>query len=235
MKSIFKKILKRYGRELRAVDAPMRSFSRGLAVLKPVIFPKSIIDIGVAQGTPDLYQHFPTHPYLLIEANPLFADALQGLQTRLDAVVERVFCGANQGETQLNVYDDLRKSSAFAVHRKMLLQQQIIVPVDTLDNLVQKHHLPAPYLVKLDVEGAEIDVLHGAASTLEKTEVVIAETAVLPKFKGGPELADLVAVMHAYGFSVFDIVAGVNHHETQFLYQVDLIFVKHTAPFRQPV
>ncbi|MCP5101398.1 MAG: FkbM family methyltransferase [Chloroflexi bacterium] len=232
MKTILKKMLNKFGREMRGIDVPMRSFSRGVAVLREQISPQTIIDIGVANGTPDLYQHFPTHPYLLIEANPNFRDDLQRLKTEMNAVVETVFCGAESGEISFNVYDDPRKGSVFNITRQMDLAEQLTVPVETLDGLIAKHRLQPPYLLKIDVEGAELDVLRGAKSTLELCEAVIAETAVLPKYTGGPELADLVHFMHDKGFSVFDIVAGVNHHPTQFLYQVDLIFVKTDASFR---
>ncbi len=210
----------------------MRSFSRGIQVLKARISPQTIIDIGVAAGTPDLYKHFPSHQYLLVEANPNFQNELQRLEKALHAVVETVFCGAKKGEVPFNVYDDPRKGSAFELTRKMGLQEQRMVPVETLDVLIAKHGLPPPYLIKIDVEGSELDVLRGATSTLALTEAVIAETAVLPKYTGGPELVDLVTLMREHGFSVFDIVAGVNHQPTQFLYQVDLIFVKTDAPFR---
>jgi len=40
------------------------------------------------------------------------------------------------------------------------------VPIRTLDSLVSEHHLPPPTFMKLDVEGFEHEVLHGARGTL---------------------------------------------------------------------
>ncbi|HYN90854.1 MAG TPA: hypothetical protein VER75_02955 [Thermoleophilaceae bacterium] len=57
-----------------------------------IISPAAVIDVGVAAGTPSLYRHFPSHRYLLVEANPVFRDALDALTRRLDAAVENVFC-----------------------------------------------------------------------------------------------------------------------------------------------
>lgn len=201
-------------------------------MLKQHINPASIIDIGVAEGTPDLYRHFPTHPYLLVEANPYYADALSYLQKELNAKIEFVFCGATPGEVQLNQYSDPRKSSRFLTTRPLTLENKITIPVATLDSLIAKHQLPAPYLLKLDVEGAELEVIRGGGTTLAQCEAVIAEAAILPKYHQGPEIADLIGMMADHGFALFDLAAGANHAQTGLLYQIDCIFVQKGAPFR---
>ena len=105
--------------------------------------------------------------------------------------------------------------------------------MEKLDDLIEKHNLPSPYFIKIDVEGAELEVLKGAERTLKNTEAVIADASILPKYKGVPELADLVGAMQQYGFSVFDILAGSNHPDSGYLYQVDLVFVKTDSKLRQ--
>jgi len=234
MKALVRNILRYCGREIRSVDAPTRSFARSLEILNKVISPSTVIDIGVAEGTPDLYRCFPSqrYRYLLVEANPNYGSHLETLRTHLNATIENVFCGDKTGEAQFNIYSDPRKSSVLEIHRDLDLEEQVTIPVERLDDLVEKHQLPPSYLVKIDVEGAEIDVINGARNTLGNAEAVIAEASVLPKFKYGPELADLVGVMKDSGFSVFDIIAGANHSRSRFLNQVDLIFVKTDAAFR---
>lgn len=233
MKQMLHQLLRRFNKQIRSVDDPTRPFSSGLEVLKKVVSPSTIIDVGVADGTPELYRCFPDHPYLLIEANPAFRDQLDKIGETLNAVVEYVFCGGQVGETSLRVYEDPRKSSVFPVTRALGLERVVTVPVDTLDHLVEKHRLKPTYLLKIDVEGAEKSVLEGATNTLTKTEAVIAEAAILPKFEGGTTFAELVHFMDRQGFSVFDIWAGTNHPKTKYLYQVDLVFVKTDAPFRR--
>lgn len=232
MKTAVKHLLKFVNRELRAVDSPMRSFARGVERLSHEISPHCVIDVGVAEGTPDLYKHFPSQRYLLVEANPVYHQHLARLSEILNAAVENVFCGEDVGTAQLISYSDPRKSSIFETTRSLRVEKTIAVPVEPLDLLVERHQLTGPFLLKIDVEGAELAVIRGATETLRNCEAVIAEASILPKFKGGPEFADLVQLMSERGFAVYDILAGVNHPKTGSLFQVDLIFVKKDASVR---
>jgi FkbM family methyltransferase len=209
----------------------MRSYPRGVELLRPLVGPKTIIDVGVAEGTPDLYRHFPSQRYLLVEASPDYTEDLDSLAKSLDAVVEKVFCGRESGAVKFRVYSDPHKSSRYQAAGETLVDE-VTVPVETLDDLVSKHRLPTPYLLKVDVEGAELDVIAGAGRTLASTEAVIAEVSVAPRFNDAPGFADIVAVMDGHGFSVFDILAGKDFPEPGRLYTVDLVFVRSDAAFR---
>jgi hypothetical protein len=52
------------------------------------------------------------------------------------------------------------------------------VPAIRLDDLAQELKLKPPYLLKLDVQGAEVEALEGARAMLEDTHVVICEADV---------------------------------------------------------
>jgi hypothetical protein len=51
------------------------------------------------------------------------------------------------------------------------------VAVNTLDNIVGDRFRPSRLMLKIDVEGAEWDVLQGAASTLGQTRVILIENS----------------------------------------------------------
>ncbi len=233
MKAAIKRLLGVLGKEIRPLYAPTHSFARALDLLRVHIAPGSVIDVGVAGGTPELYRAFPGVAWLLVEANPVFQEALDTLTGQLGAAVETVFCGAEHSQTTFNVFSDPRKSSALQPVRNLRLERQITVPVEPLDALVAKHTLPAPFLLKIDVEGAELDVLRGASGTLAHTDALIVETSVMPRFEDGAEFAEVVRAMQQTGFVVFDIAAGVNHPHTGYLNHVDLFFVRADASFRR--
>lgn len=48
------------------------------------------------------------------------------------------------------------------------------VEVVRLDDLIEKEELPAPQIIKMDIEGAEVGALEGARRTLEKNRPLIA-------------------------------------------------------------
>jgi FkbM family methyltransferase len=61
--------------------------------------------------------------------------------------------------------------SSIAESGKRLLEERghtsrFTVEVDTLDNIIAQRHLPAPGLVKIDVEGLEFEVVSGMAKTM---------------------------------------------------------------------
>jgi len=48
-----------------------------------------------------------------------------------------------------------------------------MVPTDSIDNLIDKKLIEPPNIIKIDVEGAELDVLHGAGHTIQKDHPTI--------------------------------------------------------------
>lgn len=232
MKRVAREILAGLGFEVRRVAAPCRSLGVGLANLARRVHPSTVIDVGVGDGTPDLYRCFPDARYLLIDANPASANALAALSTKLDAAGELVFCGRKPGSVKLKVYSEASKSSRYESARGLSPERELLVPVQTLDALVEKHQLEGPYLLKIDVEGSELEVLQGAVQTLRSTDAVIAEASIAPRFRGGTSFDDLVAIMSAHGFATFDFLNCFDYPERGRLYQADVVFVKSDARFR---
>lgn len=64
----------------------------------------------------------------------------------------------------------------WSAHNQMCEGESIRVPVRTIDALVKETRLAGPYLLKLDVQGAEREALAGAKRTLADTSVVLVET-----------------------------------------------------------
>lgn len=73
----------------------------------------------------------------------------------------------------------------------------------SLDELVQRYGLPSPDLVKMDVEGAETDVLKGATGLLER-----GSTTFLVALHGRELMRDCLAILEHHGYQPRDLGGG---------------------------
>jgi len=48
--------------------------------------------------------------------------------------------------------------------------RRVPIQIDTLDHLIALHNLPSPDLIKIDVEGLELDVLYGMLETIHRCQ-----------------------------------------------------------------
>lgn len=199
--------------------------------------PATVIDIGAARGdfAAACATVFPDARYALVEPLAEFAEVLHRLRARLPgAVLVQAAVTTRPGMAILNVHPDLFGSSLYReVESAPVNGTPREVPVTTLDRMVLDFGLMPPFLIKIDVQGAELDALEGGTTTLEGTEFAILEASLFGFFAGGPQLADVVSYLKAKGLVAYDIV-GLSHRPLDgALAQVDVAFVKERGPLRE--
>lgn len=172
--------------------------------------PKTIVDVGVGYGTPHLYEAFPEAHLLLIEPVAEFQPAVTRILSKRQGTHVSTAIGAQPGIANLHVIPtDPQNSSLFErgpLEQDGAPRSTRPIPIQTLDQVLGDHPCPRPYGVKIDTEGAELEVIEGATETLRHTEFVIAEVAVPPRFDGGYDFAQYIAAMDRHGFAVCDIL-----------------------------
>ena len=117
-------------------------------------FPATVFDVGVAEGTPALYTRFPDATHILIEPLEEFEPSLKDICNRYNAEYVLAAAGDRPGWMEIGISDNLIASSllrSYGNTRK--------IPVVTLDNVCKERHLKGPYVVKADVQGAELHVV----------------------------------------------------------------------------
>jgi hypothetical protein len=102
-----------------------------------------------------------------------------------------------------------------------------------LDDILKEKGLDPPDLIKIDVQGAELDVLVGAPQALGAAEAVVLEVSMYKFMQGAPEFYDIVCFMKRHGFVAYDIIPGWNRPLDGALGQTDIVFVKEKGRFRQ--
>jgi FkbM family methyltransferase len=220
---------------IRPGAPPRASMTGGLAQLARLGFqPRTVIDAGVANATPELYSTFPSASILLIEPQVEFEPFLQKICSTYNAQYVLAAAGSAPGSATFHVHSDPFSSSLLTeVEGPSVDGAPRTVPVVTVDQLCAEKKLSGPYLIKLDVQGAELQVLAGAARTLQQTEAVILEVSLFGTMIGGPQFFDIVSYMKGAGFVAYDIFA-VNYRPLDgALAQVDMIFVREDGFFRQ--
>ena len=194
----------------------------------------TVIDVGAASGTPSLYTTFPAAKHLLVEPLAEFQDHLANIVQRIDGVVFAGTAGAEPGEAVFNVHEDLSGSSLLKEAEGGGVDgRERIVPQSTLDHLVADYGFVGPFIVKVDTQGAELEVLKGASRVLSEAAFVVLEMSFHPFFLGGPEVVEVVEFMATRGLLPYDVVDLQYRPLDGALSQVDMAFVPPDSPLRR--
>jgi len=195
--------------------------------------PATVIDVGVAYGTFELYEKFPAANILLVEPLVEYEGNLKEICKRYEAQYVMAGAGPRPGNTTINVHPQLYGSSTLKESEGSIADGvPREIPVVAIDDLCRERNLTGPYLLKVDVQGAELNVLDGSQKVLETTEMVILEVSLFQFFIGGPQLYEVVSYMKERGFVTYDIFGGYARPLDGALAQIDMVFVKESGQFR---
>ena len=189
--------------------------------------PQTIIDVGVAQGTPDLYDAYPDAKLLLCEPVAEFRPYIEAILARRPGIYLDVAIGSEPGERILRIEPKRPLLTSFYNRHPLEVTSDDpdlrMVVVDTLDQVIRRAGAKPPFGLKIDVEGSELEVIRGATKTLNQTEFIIAEVSVLPRFKGSYNFAQFTAELDSRGFEVCDIL-DIGRADSSHVTFLDLVF-----------
>lgn len=193
----------------------------------------TVIDVGVAFGTPAVYASNAGAKFYLIEPVPSCKPELDKIAQRLGGEAFNVAAGAADGSMDFFVHPDVSGSSTKRqLEGSYFDGQHIQVPVRRLDSLIPQP-IVRPCLLKIDTQGAELEVLDGATGILGEVDVVIIEVSFHQFRDGAPEFHEVVGRMSELGFCAYETLEGHLRTVDNALAQVDIAFVRENSPLRQ--
>jgi len=197
--------------------------------------PKLIFDVGASHGlfadrTETLWPGSQIHCF---EPEPEYVELLaQRAKVKPHLHVCAALVGA-EGHPDQEYHFHLGASSvlANAVRASSDLGNMRRARMIALDDYCAEHRL-SPDLLKIDVQGYELEVLKGAERVLPHVEVVFTEVNHIEVYDGAPLAADLIAWLARHGYALHDICNFMPRPSDGALWQTDMIFVRHDSPLR---
>ena len=195
--------------------------------------PERVIDVGAFRGQWAGFckRAFPSAAIMMIE--PQISEN-KFLKRFCEKHPGSVFINALVGGTEkenVPFFIDGGGSSVFRyTHKKV--ENWVELPLTTLDCLTQETPFSKSQLIKLDVQGYELEVLKGASSILNYVEAIIMEVSLIPLISGAPLFFEVIQSLHDMGFCLYDICTTIRRPKDQALWQIDAVFVRSTSSLR---
>jgi FkbM family methyltransferase len=223
--------------------------------------PIGLLDVGARWGiSAEFAVAAPLFSVLAFEPDPDEAPRVAERSRSLDWAgfqVEAKALGPDHNPLALNLYSrannsSIRPVSADAKSRYSLggfeLTDILLVPASPLDAIVFNSSTPprTGEVIKLDTQGAELDIMHGGARTLvDRTMCLITEVHFFQLYKGAPFFAEIDQHLRGIGFTFIGFsdfqhrsskrLDKRTHWSRERVFQADAIYFRDPLNTAQPI
>jgi len=197
-----------------------------LESIKKYFEPKSILDIGanVGQFYNEIKNIFPNSYYYLIEGSESCEVVLETLN------VDYSICLLSDSEKEVDFY--IRKNeprctgnSIYRENTSFYDDDQILIEkkqTKTLSNLLNNQKFD---LIKIDVQGSEIDIINGGLDIIKESKGILMEVSLMEYNQNAPTKDFVYEYMDNLGFKPVELIGNINHPLTYELIQQDILFL----------
>jgi FkbM family methyltransferase len=206
---------------------PLSTGSNDESRLLQSLFPPggTFFDVGANHGVYSLMASYiggPDSVVCAFEPQPRLAEALRISKKTNEFAQLRIYelaLGDQDGQNDFFIPDT--GSGVGSLLRDHASQtgpvRQTIVKIATLDSIFRKENLHRLDVIKIDVEGAELEVLRGARETLERFHPFLwFEMNPAAQYRAGHDQEDVYSLLETLGyeefFDVADFVLGTRRH-----------------------
>lgn len=203
--------------------------------------PKQVIDIGAYNGcwSRHIEPIFPQAKYHLIEPQiELEGELKEACSELTNFSYTLAGCSSKTGELVLTTMGNKDGSTFTIAKNEELINtgKQKIVPVTTIDQLIEKGIINVPDIIKVDVQGLELEVIEGSKKALGKTELIILECSLFPfgnEFSPFPLVREVIDFMYQKGYEVYSFTNFARRPYDNALGQCDICFALSDGFFRK--
>ncbi len=204
----------------------------------------SILDIGAnrCQWSREIKSIFPYAKFYLIEPQLEMQKALDKFCLDYpDSSYFLVGAGSDCGEATLTVWPgELKEASTFTIpeypgltyQSENFHAEQRRLPIVTIDSLLAQQKISLPELVKLDVEGFELEVLKGASKLFGYVEAFVLEVILLPTEANPPMFHEVIQFMAERNYVLYDFPGFGHRNSDRSLALMNIVFVKKDSFLR---
>jgi FkbM family methyltransferase len=184
----------------------------------------TVIDVGVADGTQDLYDKYPNAKYVFIEPNPIYQKYIsEFLIPKYDAMLIPMAAGS---KTERLMLSNNGLSSGLLPRQGFRGREEFAVDVGRLDDMLDDTNVLSnanSILLKIDTEGFEYNVLQGAQRFLNSDKLKFIQIEVRINFVDtNYNPTDIFVFLNNYGFQ-FDEILKISQRKDGISY-IDIAF-----------
>ena len=185
---------------------------------------QNVLDIGAFKGewTKTFKKFFPTSNVLMIEANEDHEEDLKNIGPYKIALLGKeddkevnYYKAVNKIQTGNSIYREDTTTEFTAVKKKTITLPSLL---DTKTNYD---------LIKMDVQGSELDIIKGGLPIINNTTLLLLEVNLFEYNKGAPLIGEVMSYLSAIGFKLVDIVDLMYNQDNGYLLQIDAMFKKN--------
>ncbi|NKB20504.1 MAG: FkbM family methyltransferase [Alphaproteobacteria bacterium] len=209
--------------------------------LKPWIIdqrPAAVIDVGIniGQFLHLAYRLWPEAKIIGVEPTADLADKMATLyKDEPSVIVEACAASDHDGEANFHITKDSQNSSLLEPSESFVadrpddgLLRTETVQLRRMDDILKDE--AGPFFVKIDVQGAEMDVLRGFGDRLGDIETLIIEAPFEEAYDGAGGFDDIYRYLADRGMDYAGPLGTLTSKHTGRVRQEDAVFVKRQSP-----
>jgi FkbM family methyltransferase len=192
----------------------------------------TVLDVGGHHGQFTLFalERFPQAQVITFEPQAEGAAKIRAVTAGEPRVrIENFALGEQPGTAELNISKRSDSSSLLPIGEGQVeafpgteAHATETIKVETLDNLLPDPP-PAPTLLKIDVQGFELDVLRGATRTLAAIDEIYVECSFTELYSGQPLIGEIIDFLAQHHFALVGVF-GVAYDDGGRCLQADCLF-----------